>query len=897
MTIGIKRLFFIISFLSALLPMLLVGAVSLYLITHHLRNEMTREGMHFSRAISGQIRNYLREPVRVLTLASDRIERQHHSGSHIENYFDDVLRTHEYFESIYWLDRSGIVRQVSNRITTGTSDIRGIDLSTQDSFRSAIKSNRASWSNSQTLTDGEPTISLCIPGKDGVVLANLKLTDLSKIINEASFNRYYTAFVVEKGGRIIAHPDHSLVTRRENVGGLPLLGEDTTNIVSGRFDFQGGSYHATVVPIPETEWKLVVAKRLELAEQPILYLENTFLFGVGVMLFLTWGFAFLGNRIVSRPFRKIEEQSHLVSEGHFDEIVPVDSLCTDIVLLSKTITTMAAEVQQRELKLHDQNDELAISEEMLRAQIEEHLVTNDQLQATEEMLRVQLEESENNQILLSESTNKLETMIDASPLATIGLDHSGRISLWNRAAAAMFGCSVADVAYTLEALFPASADYQAFIGRLMAERKLFLPEQRLRTLDGRPLVASLISAPIASSSPESDFILMLEDVTKRAQLEEQLRHTQKMDILGQLAGGIAHDFNNMLAAIMSASELLQYRLSGDEKNRKMADIIHNAATRSAALTHDLLAFSRKGKIENAIVDISQMITIVIGLLERTLDKRIKITARLDAGDSTVTGDPTLLQNALLNLGVNARDAMPEGGTLTYATSTVMLDSVICQYHQVDLSPGLYLQISVSDTGVGIPKAIIKRIYEPFFTTKETGKGTGLGLAAVYGSVKDHNGAISVFSEPGQGTVFNVFLPLNRTGHEAVEPQETAIHGHGVILLVDDEEVVRTIGHDLLEELGYTVLLAEDGEQALGLYDRNRGKISLVLLDMIMPKLGGKETCRKLLEIDPDVRVLFCSGFHREGAVAELVRNGAKGFIKKPFTTLDLSRAVAKALAE
>jgi len=895
MTIGIKRLFFLTSFFSAVIPMLLVGVVSLYLITNHLRDEMVREGMHFSLAISTQIRNYLREPVRVLSLERNYIEGQQYSDSRTERFFDDVLRSHEYFESIYWLNRSGIVQQVSSRSKAGINDLRGIDFSTQDSFRDAIKNNRASWSNSQTLTYGEPNISLCVPCRNGVILASLKLVDLSRIINEASSNSYYTAFVVEKGGRIIVHPDSSVVTRRENIGDLPLMGDEVKNIVSGKLDFQNIHYHATVVPIPETQWKLVVAKRLELTERPVLYLENTFFFGVGIMLVLTSCFAFVGNRIVSRPFRKINEQSRLVSEGRFNEIVPVDSICSDIVLLSETINTMAAEVQKRELILHDQNEELSLSEEMLRAQIDEYIETHDQLLATEEMLRVQLKESESNQKLLSESSNKLETMIDASPLAIISLDHSGRISFWNRAAATLFGCAVDDICRTLKPLFHTDADYDVFLNRLVLERKLFLPEQRFHSIEGRPLVASVVTAPISSSTSESNFIIMLEDITKRAQLEEQLRHTQKLEILGQLAGGIAHDFNNMLAAIMSASELLQFRLAGDEKNIRMADIIHNAATRSATLTQDLLAFSRKGKIENRPVDINQMIVVVLGLLERTVDKRIKITTHLDAENSTVIGDPTLLQNALLNLGVNARDAMPEGGTLTYATSMVVLDSASCKYNQTDVSPGIYLQVSVSDSGVGIPKEIIKRIYEPFFTTKEAGKGTGLGLSAVYGTVREHGGGISVYSEPGQGTVFNIVLPLLINGKETVELREMAIRGTGGILLVDDEELIRSMGHDLLEELGYTIFLAEDGEQALEFYRKHRDKISLVILDMIMPKLGGKETCQKLLEKDPNARVLFCSGFHREGTVEELVKYGAKGFIKKPFSMIDLSRAVKKAL--
>jgi CheY-like chemotaxis protein len=239
--------------------------------------------------------------------------------------------------------------------------------------------------------------------------------------------------------------------------------------------------------------------------------------------------------------------------------------------------------------------------------------------------------------------------------------------------------------------------------------------------------------------------------------------------------------------------------------------------------------------------------------------------------------------------------MPEGGTITFATALVTLDATECQ-SQILLQPGNYLQISVSDTGGGISKEIGDRIFEPFFTTKEQGKGTGLGLAAVYGTVRDHKGSINFYSEPGQGTVFNMFLPLCATKPDATGQCSGIMRGGGGILLVDDEEILRTIGRHLLEELGYTVYLAEDGMQGMELYGQHRDTIDLVILDMVMPGLNGKETFSKLREIDPDVRVLFCSGFHNEGTDVQLKELGAIGFIQKPYSMISLGRAVAETMA-
>jgi signal transduction histidine kinase/CheY-like chemotaxis protein len=387
------------------------------------------------------------------------------------------------------------------------------------------------------------------------------------------------------------------------------------------------------------------------------------------------------------------------------------------------------------------------------------------------------------------------------------------------------------------------------------------------------------------------------DITEQKRLQNQLYQSQKLDVIGQLAGGIAHDFNNMLTGIMAAAEMLKRRLPSDERNHKMVDTIIEATNRSADLTRELLTFSRKGRTVSSPVRIHDTIATVMSLLERTIDKQIQLTARLEKGNPIVMGDQTQLQNALLNLGVNARDAMPQGGTLTYTTARKMLDEIACQSLGIPLEPGCYIVIAVSDTGVGMTDAIKEHIFEPFFTTKGVGKGTGLGLAAVYGAVKNHGGEIRVQSQSGQGSVFEIFLPLvsHEPGNQALQAE--AVKGTGGILLVDDEEMLRSIGRDLLDDLGYTVFLAENGEQALEVFANHRQEISLVMLDMIMPKMGGNETFMRLRELAPGLKVLFCSGFSHEGTGEDLAGLGASGFIHKPYNRTELSRALATALGQ
>lgn len=395
----------------------------------------------------------------------------------------------------------------------------------------------------------------------------------------------------------------------------------------------------------------------------------------------------------------------------------------------------------------------------------------------------------------------------------------------------------------------------------------------------------------------SGFSGIMRDITERRELEEQLRQSQKMDVIGQLAGGIAHDFNNMLGGIIGSAELLAIKTEDTPSLKKYADIILKGAERASELTRNLLAYSRKAKFVTRLTDIHEPILEAVSLLERTIDKQITIKTELKASPSQVTGDPTLLQNAVMNLGINARDAMPDGGIIRLKTENVVLDEHYCSTHP-GLSPGDYIEIEVSDTGAGIPADIMARIFEPFFTTKKFGQGTGLGLAAVYGTVKEHRGDITVYSESGRGTVFKLFLPVdNSTGEHSATQTEQPVTGSGCILLIDDEAIIRNIAQAQLTHLGYEVLIAEDGESGIDIFRLEKNRISLVILDLVMPKISGQETLRRLLEIDPAVKVLVASGFNYHEDENKLPGPGAAGFIQKPFQLLRLSRAVAEVMKQ
>ncbi|HXU82728.1 MAG TPA: response regulator [Polyangia bacterium] len=384
---------------------------------------------------------------------------------------------------------------------------------------------------------------------------------------------------------------------------------------------------------------------------------------------------------------------------------------------------------------------------------------------------------------------------------------------------------------------------------------------------------------------------------EREVMREQLQQSQKLEAIGRLAGGVAHDFNNLLTTIRGHAELLRRGTTEDTTVRRDLDAILTASKRAAELTGQLLAFSRRGKLRAEDVNLDKLIEEVARLLSHTVDPRIEIVCRFGLMGAAVTGDPSRLQSALLNLAVNARDAMPDGGCLTFSTTPVELDDAFCRRLAMPTTPGTYAQIRVADTGVGMDPEMSKRVFEPFFTTKEIGRGTGLGLAAVYGTVKSHGGSIEVRSSPGEGSTFTLYLPVTRPRVAAhpTPPEGTWLEGRGTLLLVDDQPEVRRVTANILERLGYVVLSADDGVSALEVFDRERERIRLVLLDVRMPRMDGAETLRRLRKIAPNLPVVIVSGFGADKDLETIRAIGVQAVVEKPFTVAELSEAVARAL--
>ncbi len=525
-----------------------------------------------------------------------------------------------------------------------------------------------------------------------------------------------------------------------------------------------------------------------------------------------------------------------------------------------------------------------------------------------------LELSSKNQELLLEVAER-KRVEAALRLTQFSIDHAGDCVFWlgsdgrfiyvNEAACESLGYSNEELTsmavHDIDPNFPAEvwpAHWQE-----IKQRGSFIIESQHRRKDGVVLPVEITVNYLEFKGEEYN-CAFARDISERKKVEEerermqaQLRQAQKMEAVGTLAGGIAHDFNNILQAVQGYAELLILGKSSPQSGHRELKEIVRAAKRGAELTKQLLTFSRKVESRLRPIDLSHEVVNVRRLLERTIPRMIKIDLDLTRDLKTVNADPGQVEQVLMNLAVNAKDAMPDGGKLIIKTDNITLDETGCKLHRV-AEPGDYVRLTVSDTGHGIGEDVLEHIFEPFYTTKGPGKGTGLGLATVYGIVESHNGYITAHSKLGEGSTFEIYLPAVESGEESVKLDEQLAAlpgGIETILLVDDEESLRNLGCQILENFGYTVHLAADGESALKLYREIKERISLVVLDLIMPGMGGRRCLEELLNLDPEARIAIASGYSPDGVTREILINGARGFVSKPYEIAQMLKEVRKVL--
>jgi PAS domain S-box-containing protein len=506
--------------------------------------------------------------------------------------------------------------------------------------------------------------------------------------------------------------------------------------------------------------------------------------------------------------------------------------------------------------------------------------------------------------IFGKNEKMLAALLESAGQAIISIDPAGRIVLANRRAEEMFG-------YTREELLGGRIEMLLPEDKRAAhtgDRDRYFERPHVRPmgigmdLAGRRKDGLEFPVEVSLSYVEMEeglfAIAFVSDTSQRKQLEDQLMHAQKMEAVGRLAGGVAHDFNNMLTVISGYNRMILDEMSALDPLRGYAEEILKAADRAGALTNQLLAFSRRQIMKPRVISVNSVIGQTEKMLHRLIGEDVELRFSLNPAAGNIKADPNHVEQALVNLAVNARDAMPLGGRLTIETENVPLDETYAKTH-MGVTPGEFVMIAVSDTGIGMDAETRRRIFEPFFTIKEKGKGTGLGLATVYGIVKQTGGDIWVYSEPNRGTTFKLYFPRvqDAVSEGADGEDEEAQHSSGTILLVEDEQAVRDLTVKMLQRLGYRVLVAAGGAEAIEISAAHSGPLALLLTDVVMPNMSGRQLADALVATRPEMKVLYLSGYTENTVVHHGVLDSGVEFLPKPFSREVLSKKIRQVLGE
>lgn len=694
----------------------------------------------------------------------------------------------------------------------------------------------------------------------------IHIGDLQDLLSPITINQTGYFFLFDEDYTVLIHPEFNNIDGRELLNSkgesiLELLKKSKdgylTYLWKNPSEKKERLKYAFVQKLDDYNWYLVASGYLSEVYAPIAYLKDlTIIMSllVGITLFI----------IIYRLSAQITKPMLLLEEGidHFyNEKTPFvwhEQEVEEINILGKAFSRMTTELNRSMGELNEKNLELEVSER----------------------------DKEAGRLFL-------DSIINSMPSTIIGIDPNMNVTQWNNRAEQVTTISKLDAkGKSIFDVFPVLNQHDKELKQSIKENQILTIPHDNTNEDGGVQHSEIIVYPLITPGNEGA-VIRIDEVTDRIEMEQRLRQSQKMDAIGQLAGGIAHDFNNMLSGILGAADLL--RLKAGPENQHLIKIITESSERAGELIQKLLTFSRKEKIAFVPININSILNDTIDILRRTLDKRIVVQCRIEADSKTILGDRSQLQNTLLNIGINGGHAMPSGGTIAFESVSVTLDENYCQASSFDISPGQFLQITISDTGSGIAQEDLKHIFEPFFTTKQQAKGTGLGLASVYGIVQQHRGAISVNSELGKGTEFTIVLPVSEEKEATPVKHEEFVKGEGCILVIDDELVVRTTVRMMLENIGYEVLEAQNGQEGVLIYKKNKEKIDLVLLDMLMPVMDGTECFFELKKINSEVRVIISSGFTRDADLTGLKKAGLTDLIRKPYNLQKLSKVIENAL--
>ncbi len=857
---GLKPLKHLLAFtfaFAAIVPLVIVSI----LVINHLSvdniGEIEKKNLLLAQAMSGQVEVFLREPLVVLQNVSSMLKNNpDYSDSDIQQLLELHVKGSQLFESIYILDNEGVVQNVGlpSAKEDFKRDIIGINLAHKEFYKKVRQTGQPTWSDTfLSLISGRMSLALCIGVDDRVLVGNCSIDLLAGFVQRINVDEKLMTTIIDRSGAIIVHPDPIIAARQVSVSHLQPVKEGFDGN-QGTFKYSNNNeeYLGSVSLIPGPGWLVIVSQLKSDAYRHVIHTAIYFLGGVVGAILLAIFFALVGSRSFSRPLSEFAARAKVIADGDYDFSLAKPSYLEEKEL-SESFHKMADAIKERQ----------------------------EALQESEGRFR-EIFNAVNEAILIYDSVTGYITGINQAMLDMYGYTQKEATHL---TAGDLSGGEPPYSQNDAMTVLKKAIDEGPQLFEWMARRKdgnLFWVEVAMKstTIGGQGMVLGVI-----------------RDISERKKLEEELFQAQKMEALGTLAGGIAHDFNNILAAIVGYSELVKTHVKDDLKATSYLDGSLKAAFRAGDLVKQILTFSRGTEHKKMPLQISPVIKETLKMLRSSIPTTIEIKKNIQS-QGIVMADPTQIYQIIMNLCTNAYHAMREtGGTLGVSLKDVAVpDKGI---PGLEITQGEYIQLEVSDTGHGMDEDTKNKIFEPYFTTKEPGEGTGLGLAVVHGIVKSHNGIITLYSEPEQGTTFHVYLPTVMTEEAVMVPtqdKKPLKGGDERIMLVDDEMNIVTFTKDALEKFGYHVTPFTNAVQAFQDFERHPDRYDIVITDMTMPYMTGTELAKKLIEIRSDVPIILCTGYselvHREKAYAM----GITEYLEKPVIMENMIRTVRRVLS-
>ncbi|UCG77280.1 MAG: PAS domain S-box protein [Nitrospirota bacterium] len=845
--------------LIAVLPLLIVGLLALVFLTSKMKQDIEQKNLQLAKSISGEVERFLDQPFNVLTHLSDSFgDHGYVSGKNIDESLRSHIRAHKYFNLIMVLDRSG---RVIN-IFPFDRDLIGIDMSKQHYYKKALELNMPFWGRSSiSVSTGRPATTVVFPSEDHTVVGYLDLISLRSIIDRIKLSKSGYAAIVDDRGTIIAHKNWDLVTEQKNIKNLGIISRALEG-VEGTFEyeFHGVDKLGSVAIVPQTGWVVIVNEPVAEAFAPVNDIKNLIFAGIFVSLLIAIAVSFISVNRILMPIRGLEQGIRNISDGDYGRYLQVEGhgVYEELKNLSHYFNVMIDDIKRRE-------NAIAESENRLRSIYEQ--VNDGILLADMKTMK------------FFDSNSKMREMLGYSKEEISGL-------------------GIGDI-HPQESL---DAIIEKFEKQARGELSVAENVPVLRR-DGSVFFADISSSPVVIGDNKymagvfRDITASKEAEEERLKLEAQLRHSQRLEAVGKLAGGVAHDFNNILTAIIGYGNVMLMKMEMNDPQRSYLENILSAAEKAATLTHALLAYSRKQVLQPQPTDLNRIIQDMERLLRRLIGEDVKMEMKLSGEKLVVVADTGQIEQVLMNLVMNSRDSMPDGGDITVSTRHVKItnnDILQLGFGKI----GEYAVLTVNDNGTGMDELTRGKIFEPFFTTKEVGKGTGLGLSMVYGIVKQHNGYLKVDSVLGEGTTFDIYIPLSSADidEKSTVDKDKVTGGSETILVGEDNETVSNFIREVLEEFGYKVLLAQNGNEVIELYTKNGNDIDLLLLDVVMPVKSGKAAFDEIKMVNSDAKAIFMSGYTADLIQLKGVDDSNIDFIYKPLTPVELLEKIREVMA-